>query len=193
MKKILFLLFVIAFTQKVFSQKFEFQISPTAYKIAIEHSECFKSHYFYAYGEIYKGEDSWLYIQLFHEYNFLNKLSTHIEYRNFVRTNAVWQNIFIAGLSSPLYSNDFCYVGVSALYRYENAHLWQATATYGASYRILSFDGYMDVYGNKKANIFSENKLKIHFNKIYVGCNLEYMYLENTSYITPYIMVGLKL
>jgi hypothetical protein len=145
------------------------------------------------YGELYDGVDNWLYSQLFYEYNIVGMLSSHIEYRNIIYEKSVLQHIFMAGLSLSLYNNDYCYFGLSALYRYENAHLWHFSPIYGASYKIITFDGYMDFYGNRNLCIFSENKLKLHFNKVFIGCNLEFIFADNASYLTPYIMFGLKL
>jgi hypothetical protein len=173
------------------AQEIQIQTSKNTHKFVTEYIGAYKNNTFYAYGELTISEYISTYIQTFHEYN-LGFVNTHVEYRSMLCQRSEWNNIYIAGLSFPICSDDKYHLTLSPLYRYDDVNQWQATAIYGFSFNRLTFEGYFDLYGDKHIYAFSENKFKLYFEKYFVGTNIEY-YLESSySKVTPYVMVGIK-
>lgn len=190
MKKIIFI-FLMLYACIVNGQEIQIQTSKNLNKLVTEYMQYDEKNIFYFYEEVSIGKSIATYIQAFHEYSF-GIVSTHAEFRSVLSQGAPWNNIFIAGFSFPIISNDKYYINIAPLYRYDRTSQWQATATYGFIFKRLTFDGYFDFYGDDKIYGFSENKFKLHFDKYFIGTNIEY-FLESTySSITPYIMIGIS-
>lgn len=190
MKKIIFT-FLMLYACIVNAQEIQIQTSRNLHKLVTEYMQYEEKSTFYFYGEVGVSESISTYIQTFHEYN-LGIVNTHAEYRSMLHQGEKWNNVLIAGFSFPLISDDNYYINIAPLYRYDKVNQWQATATYSFIFKRLTFDGYFDFYGDKKIYAFSENKFKLHFNKYFIGANIEY-YLESSySSITPYIMLGIS-
>lgn len=191
MKKIILVLLALLPTL-VFAQEIQFQASKNTSKIAIENLEVIDRYTIYAYGESSISDITSTYMQVFFQYRMIEHLGLHVEYRAFLPQGEKISNTFFCGLSIPIVERDWIYFSVTPLYRYDCKHQWQASFTYGANYKNLTFDGYFDLYGDRDMFAFSENKIKIHFNELFFGANIEFMMLNKWSKATPYIMIGLK-
>lgn len=188
---LLFVVFICCLTAK--TQEIQVQVSEKSSKYIFEQTQLMDKHFLYGYAELLLNDASSTYVQVFHEYELKKKTKLHIEYRSFLLDGEKWQNTYLVGLSLNMIRNNILYIDFSPLYRFENKHLWQTTFTYGVSYKNITFDGYFDLYGSKKADAFSENKLKIHIDKFILGVNLEYSLYESVGKMTPYVMLGIKL
>lgn len=192
MKKALLFFFVCLCSTYVYSQELQIQSSAKAQKIAFEYSTTTQRHSFYGYAETLINNGVSGYIQTFYEYNLIKGVSLHAEYRALSMLNSKTLNTYIAGVSFNVISRDNVYLSISPLYRYEETHQWQVSFIYGASYKRLSFDGYFDLYGDNDIYSFSENKVKFHFDRYFVGANLEYMLINSTSSLNAYLLLGVK-
>lgn len=192
MNKIIFTIISFLLSISLSAQELQFQTSEKQFKIVSEYMQSKEKHTWYSYAEICSSADISTYMQTFYEHS-LGTVSIHAEYRGFLYAGDKWQNSFIAGISFNILACDNAYINLAPLYRYESKNMWQATATYGANYKNITFDGYFDLYGDDKINGFSENKVKIHFDKYFIGTNIEYFLLERYSKVTPYIMFGISL
>lgn len=192
MKKLFLIVLFLLCVKATHAQEIAFQTNLNTSRINIEHIDNIGKHNLYVYGELAHNKAWMSYIQLFYEYECFKKLYTHIEFRNIDEKEMSIQS-YIAGATYNVFSNDYSYINVSALYRYETAHMWQTSAVYGVSYKALSFSGYCDVYGVNFVNIYSENKIKVNLNKAFVGVNIEFSRFDKTVSATPYIMLGFKL
>lgn len=191
MKKVFFILLLFCATT-VSAQEIQIQNTKKQNKIVVENSNATNNQMLYVYNEISVSNTISTYTQVIYENSF-GRIALHGEYRSFIQAMNDWQNTYICGLSFNVIAHDNFYLNLAPLYRYEKNSMWQATATYGFSYRILSFDGYFDYYGDKIACAFSENKLKLHFNKLFIGINVEYSSFNTQDKVTPYIMFGIKM
>ena len=190
MKKI-FIIILLLFTKVATAQELQFMTSLKSHRLAVEHSAYVKNHTAYLYSEIGFSDAFSTYTQLFYEYNIVKHFSVHAEYRNMFFQNYGMQNTFLVGLASP-FACDYGYFSIAPLYRYDSAHMWQFSAVYGFNYKFITFDGYFDLYGHSKVFAYSENKLKFHFEKLFVGVNIEYSLAYAKSIVTPYVLVGIK-
>lgn len=191
MKKILFLTFFL-YATSISAQEIQLQVSTNKTKVAAEHLHTIKRHTMYQYGEVSIDDVLSTYLQTFYEYS-LGRVSLHCEYRSFFVQRDKWVNSFIAGLSFSVLARDNYYISISPLYRYENANMWQLSAVYGYRYKNFTFNGYFDLYGQNYAYAFSENKIKLYFERCFIGVNLEYSLYDRISKFTPYVMIGITL
>lgn len=192
MKKILLTLIIVSHALCAYGQELQIQSSAKAQKLAFEYLTTMQRHSFYGYAEVLINDSASSYVQTFYEYNLVGPLSVHAEYRGLSLFNSTTVNTFIAGMSFNVLSRDNIYLSIAPLYRYEERHQWQASFIYGASLRRVSFDGYFDLYGDRNVYAFSENKIKIYFDRYFVGINLEYMLMNDISSLTPYLLLGVK-
>lgn len=174
------------------AQQIQIQTSENLHKFVTEYMQNEEKNTFYVYGEVGVSESISTYMQTFHEYN-LGIVNTHIEYRSMLYQGEKWNNVLIVGFSFPLIGDDNYYINISPLYRYDKVSQWQTTATYGFIFKRLTFDGYFDFYGDKKIYAFSENKIKLYFERCFIGVNLEYSLYDRISKFTPYVMIGITL
>lgn len=192
MKNFLIMLFSVCCFLHTHAQEVVLQSSNNSSRLYIEHLDCINNHSLYVYGELSHSNEWCSYTQLFHEYKFLSKLFTHLEIRTMLYENSDVVNSYISGLSYSLLDTNNAYITASALYRYEQQHLWQATAVYSVFHKAICFYGYCDVYGSNFVNVYSENKLKIYINKAFIGVNVEISRFDNEWDTTSYIMAGFK-
>lgn len=192
MKKTLLTFLVCLCSIYAHSQELQIQSSAKAQKLAFEYLTKTKRHYFYGYAETLINNSVSGYIQTFYEYNLTKLVSLHAEYRALSILNSKTLNTYIAGVSFNVLSRDNVYLSIAPLYRYEETHQWQMSFIYGASYKRLSFDGYFDLYGDNDIYSFSENKVKFHFDRYFVGANLEYMLINGTSSLNAYLLLGVS-
>lgn len=192
MKKILLILIMASCALCAHGQEFQIQSSAKAQKLAFEYLTAIQRHTFYGYAEVLINDSASSYIQTFYEYNLIKPVSVHAEYRALSMLDSSTLNTFISGVSFNVLSRDYIYLSIAPLYRYEERHQWQMSFIYGASYKQLSFDGYFDLYGDKSIYAFSENKIKFHFDRYFVGVNIEYMLINDTSLLNPYLLFGVK-
>lgn len=192
MKKILLTLIIVSYALCAYSQELQIQSSAKAQKLAFEYLTTIQRHSFYGYAEVLINDSASSYVQTFYEYNLIGLLSAHAEYRGLSMLDSTTTNTFIAGVSFNVLSRDNIYLSIAPLYRYEEQHQWQASFIYSASLKRLSFDGYFDLYGDRGIYAFSENKLKFYFDRYFVGINLEYMIMNKTSSLNPYLLFGVK-
>lgn len=191
MKKLIVIISLLS-TTLLSAQEIQLQASKLNQKLAVEHIDNINKHTLFVYGEWAIGESPTTYIQTFYEYK-INHFSVHAEFRSVFTQKSKWSNTYICGLSLPTLGNDAGYINISPLYRYDNAHMWQATATYGYYYKMFSFDGYFDLYGDKRVFGFSENKIKIHLADCFLGVNIEYCLAPRYYHVIPYLMIGITL
>ena len=192
MKKLfVFLVTFFAFVN-TFAQEVQIQSSKRAHKFSIEHIEMIGEHYIYLYGEIGTGFVQSSYVQSFYEYPILKNIKAHVECRFSSTASSICNSSIIVGPSFRILNKNYCYASIAALYRYDDSHLWQASATYGFNYKNLFFDGYCDVYGADYADVYSENKLKLRFGKYFAGTNIEWGSFIEQMFVTPYVLFGVK-
>lgn len=191
MKKI-FIIILLLCAKVATAQELQFMTSTNTHRVAFEYMNTIKNHTIYGYSEVGINDSVYSYTQIYYEYSIVKYLSIHAEYRNMLFNSSRWQNTFIVGCSVPVLGHKYGYISLCPLYRYDRAHMWQATAAYGFNYKFITFDGYFDLYGDRRVNAYSENKLKFHIDRFFVGVNIEYSLSPSHSLVTPYILVGVK-
>lgn len=191
MKKIKYVfLSVLLFCPCVLSaQDIQIQVSEHASKVVAESIENKHKHTFYVYGELSISNEACTYIQSFHEYD-LSVVRTHAEYRSMIFQNSGCSNVFLIGLSVPIFQKKSMFITLCGLYRYDKTTQWQLSPTYSFNIKNISLEGYADFYGDDTICVFSENKIKLKFNKNFIGVNLECSKLNASLQITPYAMIG---
>ena len=176
MKKILVLLFTLLSVMLVKAQNI--QISKgEEFKVIAETELHYENSMSFLYTElvIEDNKATSTYVQLFREQKFWEApIYIHAEFRTFLAEQFLTDNIYMLGAAWGLLANEYCYITLEALYRYDGQNNWQFTTVGGFLKDRLSFSHYADFYGTDKLYMFSENKIFYEIAKpLSIGANIE--------------------
>ena len=187
MKRVFTLLALIPFFS--YGQELQVQLGSNAKKLSFESTVNKRNEMMYCYTELQYGDQTSVYTQVFYEYNLFS-FSPHIEYRNMSNFSDDDSNIFLVGLTIPIFYNANAFANITPLYRFDDMSAWQLSTVYGYSKHRLSFFGYIDIYGTNNFTLFSENKLKFLIGNTFIGLNVECYATQHFKSIAPLFLIG---